>query len=180
MSGREENTVNRRLEVTLEGTDEEMARFLEVLEADEGCVHVALAAASGRTIGDVVRVVGKLASARGQWWRYHAVNLGVHFKEVFPEKYQGDDVSDLHRLPAGIYLIDSLVHLAAVEISEDWIDIAEGVVVTRYARNGQIPDEAIKALLLPAVQEAVWESVGIQPNELSLKIYSVSLNDGSS
>lgn len=166
-----------RLRVRYNRTAAELDRFLEVVEGGEGCVPVALAAASGRTLGEVLDVIGKLPMSRGRWWMTHAANLGLDVEDVFPDNFPWDSVDDLHGLPPGLYLIDGTGHLAAVEITDSAVKVAEPQTVVRYEPNGQIPAEAIDHILQTEAQRAVLESKGIEPGEPLVKIYSVNAKE---
>jgi len=169
--------MSERLRVRYQRTDTELYRLLDVLESGEGCVPVALAAASGRTLGEVFGVIGELPMSRGRWWMAHAANLGLDVKDVFPDNFLLDSVDDLHGLPPGLYLIDGTVHLAAVEITESAVKVAGPQALVRYERKGRFPARAIDHILKTEAQRAALESKGIEPGEPLVKIYSVTAKE---
>ena len=95
-------------------TDRAVA-LLDRMIAEGGCVPLALAKATGRTLDDVADVIGDLPFTRGHWWMFHADKLGLDVGEpiVLP------NLRAARQLPPGAYLIDSTDHLEAVTVPDE-------------------------------------------------------------
>ncbi len=163
-----------RLRVRFDHSDLESDRLLEAIRENMGCVPIALAAASGRTLGDVFRVIDGRPYARGGWWKCHAAELGLKVKRAFlREDSQDDDVDEMNDLPNGRYLVDSVAHLATLALGPGYVEIAEGADVIRYERGERIPAEALEAAIQVEAQMKMREEFGVRDDGVWLQFYVV-------
>lgn len=163
-----------RLRVRFDGSELESDRLLEAIRENIGCVPIALAAVSGRTLGDVFRVIHGRPYARGKWWKCHAADLGLKVERAFPrEDSQHDDIDEMNDLPNGRYLVDSVAHLAALALGPGYVEIAEGADVIRYEPGERIPAEALEAAIQVEAQMKMREEFGVGDDGVWLQLYVI-------
>ena len=92
----------------------------------------------------------------------HAGALGLTLE------YTGT-MEDMHSLPAGMYLVDSGAHLAAVALGEGWVDVGGGSEVRRFERGASIPAEALEDIIRPDAH---------QGGPIILEVYRVKRGTG--
>lgn len=167
------------LTVRFDRTPEECEGLWKMRADREGCVQLALASISGRTLGDVFRAIGDRPTGQGQWWKVHAERLGLKLARAMraPDgtAAEYDTMDDLHSLPEGRYLVDSDIHLAALVMRPGYIADCPFFHERQTPRiGGRISEKVLKVLVpLDALRQAHngWDPASGDP--LPMEIYSV-------
>ncbi len=170
------------LTVRFDRTPEEGEKLLRMRADGEGCVQLALASISGRTLGDVFRTIGNRPTGQDQWWKVHAERLGLRLVRATaaPDGTAPDydTIDDLHALPDGRYLVDSDIHLAALVMGPGYVADCPYFDERRTRRTGgRIPEKVLNVLVpVDALRRAYngWDPASGDP--LPMEVYSVERN----
>lgn len=150
-----------------------------MLVAGEGCVQYSLASISGRTLGDVFRVIGDCPAGQGQSWKIYAERLGLKLARATaaPDGTAPDcdTLDDLHALPEGRYLVDTPAHLAALVVGPNHVADCPFRNERLSPRiGGRIPEEVLKMVVPVNANRRAdngWDPAPGDP--LPMEIYSV-------
>lgn len=162
------------MDVRLDGSPQEREGRKALGRNRDGSVPLALAAISGRTLGDVFRAIGGPPYARGDWWQ-HAAELGLKVERALPRDPQEQvTLRDLHDLPEGRYLVDTTFHLSAMVLGPGCGDVLFGDTGVWFERTEGIPPGA-RALLFREDDLREWrEATGEWEAPPPLAVYTVS------
>ena len=168
------------LEVRYSGTDAEDAGFRAAMQDNMLCVPLALAAATGRPIGDVF--ASGMPYARGHWWKHHIHEFGFELWSVLNAMHELDGWGrqpdgDMGHRPLDGDPPDVWPRVASFPEGRYLIDIGEepGHLAAVYAFGDGTFLEAATAMLAPrAVGLAgLADAVFDRPNGNDIRRFSV-------